>query len=320
MTVQIACPDGHLVTLASRKLGSVVVCPCCFVAFQSHDSAAAKYAQPRKSTRRSRDDDDDDDDDDDEEDDDEEDEDDEEPIEWTTKKRQLAVVSKGITAYTISFYIILVMFLLLALVEVPWTIMLVIYLFTGDMSIANFLVGVMMVIAGIGAVPVFICHLVAWITGLFAPAKSEARGMSMTALVLFVTPIFLYIAYFIITLIMRDMRPEVAANLLRLFSTIAMMLWLGAFYCSLIQLGCISGYMGLTLDKRKPQALAWFIVGGALLYTVCLVAIMFVPWWALYIVAVFTYNVFYFILSSIRQLIGVADRTNKAIHDHIRDG
>jgi hypothetical protein len=174
-------------------------------------------------------------------------------------------------------------------------------------------------IAAVGAIPIYVCHVIGWFTGLFAPAKSESRGTVVTALAMFFSPILMYIVYFILCAIFQP-RPEVRQRLLDMFNGFALILWLLAYYCSLIQIGCIAGYMGLTIEKFKPQALAWFIVGGCLLFTVCMAIIPWVPWWALYIVCVFTFNVYYFVISSLRELIGVVDRIRTAIHEHIHEG
>ena len=101
-----------------------------------------------------------------------------------------------------------------------------------------------------------------------------------------------------------------------------------AFYCSLIYIGRIAGYMGLTTDKHKPQALGWFIVGGIILLVASEIAQFLVLGLAFVLgimnlgmaIAVFflggwIMNLFYFIITSMREMVEVVQNIRKAIDE-----
>src|ERR1022692_4697955 len=248
---------------------------------QEKPSAKAKSASAKKSRNDDDDDEDDeeeeeekprkkkpkakrdDDDEDDEDDDEKKDEPEEEPIEWTKKKRQLNIVNVGMMAYLIGFYTMIVLFIILVIFELPSTLFLVIALWSENYDMASFFCYCLCVIAAIGAFPIYICHLIGWITGIMSPAKAEGRGTCITAILMFVSPIFLLVVYLIFdtAIISRD---AVAARMFQMFLFFGFVLMMMAFYCSLIYIGSIAGYLGMTTEKRKPQALGWFIVGGSI--------------------------------------------------------
>ena len=279
--------------------------------------------KPRKKRKPTKDEEDEDEEDDDEDEDDEEggeDEVEDEPIEWTTKKRQLNTVNIGLTAYLISFYILVVTYLIVVLVSLPWTACLAVGLFVDEFNgWATFLALCMFILLGIGMAPVYVCQIVGWITGLFSPKRAEARSICITAILLFLGPILMYIVYFIFSAAILE-RQEVASRMLNMFHGISLILEMLAFFCGLIYIGAIAGYMGMSMEKAKPQALGWFIVGGTMLLVLCLISLFVVPWWAKYIVLVLTHAIFYFVLSAMRELIPIVNLIRAKIVEHIKYG
>src|ERR1017187_4473718 len=135
MKICVHCPEGHPICVAAEKLGRVVICPRCLTSFLADladtTSRHARKEEPKPKRPRAKDEDEEEedekpqkkkarkkdeeaeadekplkktgklkkDDDDEEADDEEVKEEEEEPIEWTRKKRQLALVSTGMKAY-----------------------------------------------------------------------------------------------------------------------------------------------------------------------------------------------------------------------------
>lgn len=306
-------------------------------------------APPRKKTSaKSRYDDDDEDDDDvkprgkksSRRDDDEDDEADEpaddadgappeEPIVWTPRKRQLKVVRVALLSYQVSAVAMLVMFILDAVGGVVSFIMAFIAIFTGDHSIFLFTQAIFAILMGVGATTVFVSMLIAWIIGaIFSPARSDGKSISQMALGFFALPALFFIFFLIFkyTLITRDL---VAANLLNMVLGFSALSWLIALYCGLVYIGRIAGFMGRHMDARKPQALGWFIIGGYLARIIGGVAIVIMLILAamtglmplLIILGIIAFNwwAFYFVITSLLELIEVLVNTRKDIDTYIRD-
>lgn len=356
MQLCVACPLGHPTLCDESKRGRTVACPQCLTLFVAELDFAGNHARPEKGkARKSRDDDDDDDEDDEEDEkpvkkkakkrDDEDDEDDDddddddfddgpEPIRWTPKKRQMNIVNIGMMAYLIGFYVMLILMVLMFLGESLFLIFLTIGIFApAFLALAALVVLIVAFASGVGGVVIYVCNLVGWITGLFAPAKSEGRSSAITALCFFLSPSLLYLAYLILwySVIDRDEHGfAVSFRLLQTFNGIAFLLVMMAFYTTLVYIGRIAGFLGMTTDKYKPQALGWFIVGG----TIILIVLIIVEWLimlivasggillfiALYVVSGMTFNCFYFVISSMRELIGVVTRIRAQIADYIQNG
>ncbi len=262
MSIRVECPDGHSFDIDLSRLGGAVVCPRCFVVFDaSLDHGNVHFAKPAKGKTRSRDDDDDDDDD-----EDEGGGEDETPITWTPKKRQLSKLAKGLNALRVMLNTTLGVFgadsLGLALGAV-----LGVMLFFSDPSptfadpivTLNFYLGC--IVWGPGLLAIYGAQIVSWFMGLFGPARSGTRGISIVAMILFFTPVLLLVFYFILTAIAKP-REEVAQKLFLLILGIAFICAMIALFCSIVSIGGIAAYLNLTSEKNKPSALGWFILGG----------------------------------------------------------
>jgi hypothetical protein len=217
MNICISCPDGHPVILAAEKLGQMVACPRCFATFPAEWEIGPSVGARKddRKVRRSRDDDDedeeeerpkkkplakketakpsksrardDDDDDDEEDDDDDETEGEEEPeIEWTGRKRQLNKCGVGMTVMMVAFYMLAAMIAFLILPMI-WTI------FDVGNKIGNsegklvvpkpddwFWPGIIIAVA---AVLVQTTLIIGLFFNFFVPARVEARGLVLCALI-----------------------------------------------------------------------------------------------------------------------------------------
>jgi hypothetical protein len=355
MSIHLLCPQGHSLFIRADQLGQEIFCPQCFSCMVAEpDWAIGHHARPEKGKARSSRDDDDDDEEEEErpqkkkrpaakeeqekpskkkapskkqqeEDDEDEEEDEQEPqleedaIRWNKKKRRLSVVNKGLLSYLISFYLMLAMFGIMALLEVPCAIFLVIAAFNEQDGMA-FLFWFCAIIAGlIGAVPIYIGHIIGWILELFAPSKAEMVGVCITAMLLFIGPVFLYIVYFILVWILTP-SDLVSANMLLMFHMFAFIFWMVAMYCSFLSVSRVAAYMGMTTEKFKPTALGWFIVGGNMLLVLCMVAVPFVPRWARCVVAGITCCVYYFVLTAVWETTQIVGLIRKNIDDYIKNG
>jgi hypothetical protein len=276
--------------------------------------------KPRKKTGKLKKDDDDE-----EADDEEVKEEEEEPIEWTRKKRQLALVSTGMKAYLIGYYAMMVTFGLLALFQLPWLAFTVLAHFNAgdkiDMDMPNLIFYIMAFFGGVGGVVLYACQIIGWVTGLLAPGRAEVRGVCITALLMFLGPVLLYLIYFFFANVVID-RASVSDRMLSLFHGFAFVSLMMALYCGLIYLGKIAGYMNMTMEKHKPQALGGFVVGGTMLLTICLVTTAISPAdisiWILYIAAVLALAVDYFVITAVRDLIKTLTTIRAGIDDYIK--
>src|SRR5579883_2044352 len=102
----------------------------------------------------------------------------------------------------------------------------------------------------------------------------------------------------------------------------------GAFYCSLIYLGRIAGFIGLSTEKEKPIAAGWFLVGGWIVSTIAirispiLIGLLGLSIMGLIVLKVFfafTTGACYFVIEQLKELLGVVEKCDKAIDTYIRD-
>jgi hypothetical protein len=159
------------------------------------------------------------------------------------------------------------------------------------------------------------------------PGKSGSRGIAMTSLVLFITPVLLFMFYFILMAILKP-RAEVADRLFYMILGIAGVCAFLAFYCSLVSIGGVAGYMNLTTEKSKPSALGWFIVGGPgmrMLGAIGAIGMLAMSPGMVGVIVLFvtiglTLVAYWFALNSLRELFGVMRIVQDSIDTFIRDG
>jgi hypothetical protein len=246
-----------------------------------------------------------------------EDDEEEPPIEWTRKKRQLRVVNIGLLAYAVSVVIMIVMFVLWALMSVLLMISLVIALIAEDIWFPKVVMVITLIMMSILFVPVYICHIVGWITGLFSPPRAAARSVVITAISLFLSPILLYLVWILFHFAIID-RSDVSDNMLNMMHFFSFLLIKLGFYTSLVYIGRIAAFMRMS-DDRKPQALGWIVVGGSIILTILIVMFPFIilfGFWGLLgglLLIVFSYYVFYLVISSLRELLEVVAKTRAGI-------
>lgn len=297
-----------------------------------------KPRRPKKSTPRDEEEDEDDrprrrkgrNEDDDDDDDDEESTprppvEEEEPIKWTPRKRQLAVVSNALVLYQVNFWLMFVIFALDGLNILG----LLIGIFVPALALITFILTSFIILPAVAGS--FVVQLIAWIMMFWAPAKSGARGSAITAMGFFFAPVLLFGIHLTLSFASFFRNDIVEGRFLFLMVALACLSGLISFFFSLQVLGNIASFLGLHQLAKEPITLGWFIIGGTLLRLIVVALIMFMvfamgfviiglPGLALYSPLLLAEGMYWFVLRSILDLVGVATKLRAFIAHYIKEG
>lgn len=307
------------------------------------DEAIESDDKPRRPRKpQPRDDEDDDDEDRDEDDkprrkkgrveDDDEDEEstpagpanDEEPIKWTTRKRQLSVVSNALVLYQINFWIMFTIFALDGLNIIAS----LIGIFVPLLAMITFILTAFVLLPAVGAS--FLVQLAAWIMMFWAPGRSGARGSAITAIGFFFAPVLLFAIHLILSFSSFFRNDIVESRFLFLMIALSCLSGLISFFFSVQVLGNIAGFMGLLQLAKEPVTLGWFIIGGALLRLIISAGILFMVYagfamtgvagLALYAPLLLVLGMDWFVVRAIIDLVGVTNKLRAHIAHYIKEG